>query len=907
MSNKDTQMLPPPPPPPPPPSLSPRYLLTVPESVTDVSKLGIQFIPFHESHSNASRSIGAKISLIHSERKREGGADDDGTLQVWIKQYNMKSGDVLVKLNNDVVKTRSFKSTMSRLDLLLRSKQGVSLTLERSDGYEDKFECPKQPVTELNAVQSSFTQHFVDRKDCSSLSIDLSHEHNVLHSIFSTKKTQIIKKGPKEDSSDYPTAVVEISSQLDNSISSNSSSSSSSALPPPLRGALERKEPLEEKKACNDYDLLSNDSIGYDLSAIPEESDIFREVDSTRQAMRSPSKPQPQSYLSHSQQLHEQTHQKVLLPSNNLARSCNIDHHKSPPFKTIYRLSNSTISNDFSSSHLGSPSFSYSDSECLISPVGTRIPIFDVNGTKSIESQGLLSQSIRRKTMTSKKTHHTNDKQDKNDTNNQEEKIEVTSKHLRSAYLSPESEHANSTNNVPDSPLHRCKSVKFSSHLLKSSNDQSKCYSEFHTPNSDNHLKMKTITHFQSPVSEIYPTSSVESCSVSTVYLSPLPSLGLGAGKSLPKHSTIMRVGQRDSPGSFSSCNSFNDVPIHMLDYQYVRECRSYEELEKIVQALSTSKKGQKQQFPSLLRLAKNKLNGLTTTKHRNGNHRTEINARETNKNNNVMTEEINYSGIPSHIHFEIRGEEGGYCSHNSLVGAISSKTSGTCSLNEHESHHDEELVENMNSIVIAHAELKNKMEIVLDEREIMRKRLTDKIHGLQTTCNELNNYAQLQAVKYNQKIDCLLDSKRRTEGEMKKLEETVVSSSKEARQVMNQLDVCKNEVRKLKLELELRNESKRSQEEKAQFIQSQLVAKVANLTKQVELHDEDNKASRELIELELRSEYQAASQIEMARINELEKYLSHTREELRRVYRENEAISEEFAKAGKVSLSPHN
>lgn len=208
-----------------------------------------------------------------------------------------------------------------------------------------------------------------------------------------------------------------------------------------------------------------------------------------------------------------------------------------------------------------------------------------------------------------------------------------------------------------------------------------------------------------------------------------------------------------------------------------------------------------------------------------------------------------------------------------------------------------------MNSIVIAHAELQDRMETILDERETVQVQLKNEIIILEEKLHNVGLEYERQKCESMQKIQILEEAKIKAEGESQKLRDTVVSSSKEAKRVVDSLEMMQKEVRDLQSMLDAVQESKRQELEEAKSIQNRLENQVTNLCRQVELHEKDDKVTRELLELELRSEYHAISQIERARINELERCLLHTREELNRMYRENDALTVEFAKVGKVSF----
>lgn len=845
---------------PPPPSTSPRYLLAIPKSVTNIDSLGISFVPRHVSCSDPSRSIGAKISGLPYKEQDDVHTTGNKPLIAWIKQYKMRVGDVLFKVNDEIVRTKSHEFIMDRLTTLLKaqcelegpcnekSSEGITLILERGE--------QKHQMEEGSKIGGSSLSHHKAPQDVGnacklSLSMDLSREHNVLQCIFShANSRQRLNEDDETNSS---------SDQIMDSISCSTSESSQLMFPfgensNTSNYRAKENKPIVEDVGDEDFSTTHN-SIGYDLSAIPEgaESEISRESDAY---VVESAKAQHQHSSLHDRDL--QIHVPAMQP-------------KLPT--TIYQSQqNSIISNEFSRS-MDSPSFSYSDSEC-VSPVGDRISNDAADSSRNDFNHGDVARTNAINGM-----HYS--LQTSTSCVNRNKMKNTSFIEPRSTYFSPESDQPTQAS--------KCDYTHRSNNSLSRTitNHSHRHMSNILTPL--NHVKSKA-SYFQSPVSEIHPTSSLESCSVSTVYLSPLSNLPISSSS---KNATGMSAGSSLKERSRSSYSCYRDIPIHMLDYNYVRSCKSEVELKKIVEALSVSTDGESQQFPSLLRLAKGKLREIAFTY----SHTCDRSTEGMKVDINPLNKSLNQAGdIPSHIHVEIQNSLGE--NKGRPKGVCGSKNLSIASKND-----DSELVENMNSIVIAHAELQDRMETILDERETVQVQLKNEIIILEEKLHNVGLEYERQKCESMQKIQILEEAKIKAEGESQKLRDTVVSSSKEAKRVVDSLEMMQKEVRDLQSMLDAVQESKRQELEEAKSIQNRLENQVTNLCRQVELHEKDDKVTRELLELELRSEYHAISQIERARINELERCLLHTREELNRMYRENDALTVEFAKVGKVSF----
>ena len=807
---------------PPPPSASPRYLLAVPTSITSLRDLGIQLSPFHESSANSSRSIGAKVTYLHDNKNltyvtsQNGANDNDEStkdiLRSWIQQYNLKVGDVIYKINNDVVKTRTFDSIIDRLNTLFvcNSVNGgqdcdgvISLIMERRDDDEQKN---KSKDTSVGKASMESNSGLLSNEDeCGmSVSIELSREHNVLHSIFAKNHTQ-----PNNSFNHQDTTNENIYE--------------------------EKSREIDEytKNISNDDHSSLNELLGHSLIAIPEEveNDISGEHEHKK------ARPRPQSQCLTKAQRDHHTISSSLCQSEE----------------------QNNMSNDHSLSCIGSPTFSYSDSECLGSPTTRsrlsldsgnkgklQIPTFLVNNGNSSSSKNSIIGGLSR--------------QHQKPQNN-----------FRSVYMSPESENTSSVDFSSKSLCLGHKVVQFSSDIMKESQVQDK---------DRNQIKMKALA-FQSPISEILPSSSVESCSLSTVYLSPLSNI-LDENVARNSPASIDMISKQHTNSS-----SYHGVPMHMLDLNFVRECRSLRVLTQIIQCLETSQTEESQKYPHVLNAAKLQLVSIKRS--------------HAKLSDECQEQRRKLNDIPTHIHVEIQTN-----SKDNIRSMTSHKKhlamdDDECNSNIVENNYD--LIENMNSMVIAHAEIQNQMDEILQERDDLREKMAVEIKKWERKVNKLSNQMRQDKDESTQKIEALSHSKSIAEERVQVLQGRLVSSSKEAKVVMEELKSCKDEIERLKVVLCAEKDSKTHEVGHTSKLHLQLQERITHLKRQVDLHEEEDNVSRALIEIKLRSEYEVISENDKTRIKELERSLAETRGELQRLNDENQVMKinvSEFEKVGR-------
>jgi hypothetical protein len=381
---------------------------------------------------------------------------------------------------------------------------------------------------------------------------------------------------------------------------------------------------------------------------------------------------------------------------------------------------------------------------------------------------------------------------------------------------------------------------------------------------------------------------SMESCSVSTMFLSPTHAqaqMVATSSSTLPQCSNSLTNTPLTNKTQRSETMSYKNIPISMLDYKYVRECKCLNEMENIIFALRSTSPPE---FPSLLRMAEKQSVALR-----------DLNVKSTVLTRSKGTLEVCYEvdcdendghlneGIPTHIHVENQIE-------------CQSALHGDEFFNDNVSQ--DELVEDMSDIVMAHAELKGQMEELLRERDVMQESLTSQVKSLEELLRSIKSEMDTQASESNAKIQSIKRAKEEAELEMTKLRESCMNSSAGVEQLTNDLKTKEKEIGNLAAQLYKEQESTRSVMEKARSIKDRLQSQVKSLTNQLRVQVKKTQVTRTMVELQLRAEYNEKLRRDFALMKELERKLNAATEDVEVLYKENELMATEFAKVGMVS-----
>lgn len=375
---------------------------------------------------------------------------------------------------------------------------------------------------------------------------------------------------------------------------------------------------------------------------------------------------------------------------------------------------------------------------------------------------------------------------------------------------------------------------------------------------------------------------SMDSCSVSTVQFTS------------PTFKNQNQNSNTNTPltnNSAQSAFSYKDIPVFMLNYKYVSGCESKTEIKNIITALRSST-----EFPSLLKMAEKRLATLkpkSITKRTSKNKQVlevcyEEDIAETDSQEDIQLE----NGIPSHIHVNLQEE-------SALFG---DDLITTQVVEEEEEEND--MVEDMNDIVMAHAELQDQMETIVQERDAMQESLTSQVQTLQELLDNVNVEMQKESNHSLNKIDSLEKAKADAVKEIATLRDTYLKSSEEVQQTRESLKEKEQEIGDLAAKLFKAKETNRLNMEKSELIRERLNAQVQSLTNQLRVQVKKTQATRTMVELQVRAEYDGKIRRNFEMIAELEQKLSDARDDAQVLYKENHFMATEFAKVGMVSSS---
>jgi len=437
-------------------------------------------------------------------------------------------------------------------------------------------------------------------------------------------------------------------------------------------------------------------------------------------------------------------------------------------------------------------------------------------------------------------------------------------------------------------------------------------YAPYLSPDSEYNMPTSTVMRMKEasrlkddfPCQTVERVASMESCSVSTVFMSPKQASRAPASSSLVplySNSNFNSNTPVTNRSQVSEAMSYNDIPISMLDYKYVRECDSFKKLEMIISALRATSPPE---FPSLLRMAEHRLIDL-----RGKDHQQVVEEEALDVYNEAHCDGLDdagrRNGVPSHIHVEMQTNMQSELHADDYIHehahARGEDDDDGCD-NDVAQDENDGMEEDMNDIVMAHAELQGQMEELLQERDAMQENLTSQVQTLEDLLGNVKTEMQKQTNESNGKIEFLKKAKVEAELQMNKLREACVSSSMGVEQMKNDLKAKEEEIGRLAAQLYKEQESKRVAVERTECVQERLRGQVESLTNQLRVQVKRTEVSRTMVELQLRSEYDAKLQKDNEVMIELERKLISTVEDAQALYQENQLMATEFARVGMVS-----
>ena len=413
-----------------------------------------------------------------------------------------------------------------------------------------------------------------------------------------------------------------------------------------------------------------------------------------------------------------------------------------------------------------------------------------------------------------------------------------------------------------------------------------------------------------------------------------------------PLDMAVSPISAVDDASSFKSAHmntSWNDVPLEMLNFEFVSSCESISELESVVSALEYG--DGPAQYPSLLRLSKARLNILrkdsktgkigVTNNHQTtekiltfcsqvndgvssfeGRFKKEtfvskmegtfdapspsiITSKESNPWRNTVHNGLSVRDslkIPS-TNLEpgeesMRAVELALCEDipfNDSEGLSKVKRNGV--LQRDEPSYDD-LKVNLNSMIAAHYSLSAKLNTVIGDRNDIKKKLDAETKR----CQDLEDKISSQI----KRVIALEKAKFEVEADVAILEETVVSSSSKAQEISSELKLRAEKVHSLEKELQKEREYEKKKVANVKLLQD----RIEKLSNQLVFQEEKARKALHNLEVELRQDYKRISVEHRAKIAELTMHLSESRDCVNKLKQSNEDLYQCTHELKKVSVN---
>mmetsp|Transcript_47648 Transcript_47648/g.144093 ORF Transcript_47648/g.144093 Transcript_47648/m.144093 type:complete len:646 (-) Transcript_47648:760-2697(-) len=365
---------------------------------------------------------------------------------------------------------------------------------------------------------------------------------------------------------------------------------------------------------------------------------------------------------------------------------------------------------------------------------------------------------------------------------------------------------------------------------------------------------------------------------------------------------------------------SWHSVPVEMLNIEFVSNCESERQLENVISALTEASPAK---FPSLLRMAKARLEVIqkgtldSGQKHECGDKvdGTCLNISVCSGLDGIAIEPNETSSLLMNISTSIDGKQDdikGVGSSDSYCTGVLSKKPDDYRFNEALGNSGEscrnktrdrprndqvehiqptycELKENLATVLASHSSLSAELENALIDRDEIQRELENQTR----ICRDLECKIKDQSGELSAKIISLQRAKNEAQKDIATLEDTLVSSSAKARDVALQLTKRTEEVNRLGEELRSTKDSAAKELVHNQKVQKVLREKIEELSSQLTFQEARAAEKLDLLEQQLRAEFEKASEQQKAHIASLSATLVEARRDIDRLKKKNIELSQ--------------
>ena len=200
----------------------------------------------------------------------------------------------------------------------------------------------------------------------------------------------------------------------------------------------------------------------------------------------------------------------------------------------------------------------------------------------------------------------------------------------------------------------------------------------------------------------------------------------------------------------------------------------------------------------------------------------------------------------------------------------------------------DNELKDNLASVLVEHSMLKSQINAVVDERDQLKVRLASQTVELR----DLQGRMARQEAGFASKSKYLEDAKSRAESDLASLVSRRVDSSNEARETMAELKTKEREILALQEEIRLVKEKRRKEFEASSELHDELLAEISYCTEELTAQKRRHAEALRALEDRLNSEFEEVLEQQQNKVNLLTENLYSSQVEVERLQKQKDELS---------------
>ena len=211
----------------------------------------------------------------------------------------------------------------------------------------------------------------------------------------------------------------------------------------------------------------------------------------------------------------------------------------------------------------------------------------------------------------------------------------------------------------------------------------------------------------------------------------------------------------------------------------------------------------------------------------------------------------------------------------------------------------DNELKDNLASVLAEHSMLKSEIDAVVEERDQLKVRLASQTVELR----DLQGRMARQEASFASKSKFLEDAKMRAESDLASLASRRVDSSDEARETMAQLKTKEREVLALQEEIRLVKEKRRKEFEASSELHDELLSEISYCTEELTAQKRRHAEALRALEDRLNSEFEDVLAEQKNKVDILTENLYSSQVEVERLQKQKDELSRALKAVRTVSM----